>query len=187
MQAWLRRQLLAELRLEEARTGGHVVRDHRGWKTDEEYKVIGMWLVHVLPALDRGAAIAVVDEPQRRRFAFAVERRRPAPLGDVQRVVSESGERDAEWHDPLVAALQKVTLHEPGGSVALDGIGYRVEVCTRALSSVIEFTNPRTPGARRLEAAMVAALRSIGDIAGSNLIADYLAVWDRYAAGAALR
>jgi hypothetical protein len=159
--------------------GSHVVRDDRGWK-DGAFDVLGLWLVHVEPAFDPVAALAVVDPPECKRFAFAMERLRPAPLGDVESVVSESGQLPAKWHDLVAAALQSVNLREARSGAVLDGIWYRLEVHVRALSSTIEFGNPRNPGIRRLEAAMIGAARGIGEVAGSELLTEYLAVWESY-------
>jgi hypothetical protein len=174
---WLRERLLDALGLNEIRIGNH--RQHAQDDTEgASLRVDAVWFAYVAPAFDPAASFVVVEEPGRRRFAFALTQQRESPIGLVWSIATESGPLPDTWQDPMTAALQHAPLYErPAAGIILDGISYGIEIQTGAMRSKLRFGNPRTAGAALVEKALLDALRSLAEVAGSALIADYVEVW----------
>jgi hypothetical protein len=185
--------------LEQLNTGRHVRRDERGWiMRDENNRIVdaltvqALWLAEIRPAFMDIACLAMLTTEHHRLGLFAIETHPWAaeypphmmPIVPPTMVCTGPIALDAEWADPVSAALRQLEgwSSDPPACVTLDGIGYTLFAENWDAQLAIEFSNPGRPWLVVLEDALLRAARMLAAKDSKGVIAPYVDGWTPYAA-----
>lgn len=157
-------------------TGRHTINDKDGHVLSKRW-VLGIWLAYISPSFEPPAALAVVyDDKECIRGALTFSES-DMPFRDLTTVCAEF---PRGWSDPVTNILQNVNLFDLNGGMALDGIGYLLQIDTNACEVALDFSTPQTPAMIDLESAMFEAAQEIVKSSNGAQENNFLNIWAGY-------
>lgn len=172
----LNQQIFSALKLEGFSTGWHTIDDKDGGEASKHW-VRGLWMAYVSPSFEPPAALAMAyDDKQCVRGALTFSES-DTPFRDLTTICVEF---PRDWSDPVTNALQNINLFDLNGGMALDGIGYLLQVDTNACEVALDFSTPQTPAMIDLESALFEAAQEIVKSSNGAQENNFLNIWARY-------
>ncbi len=156
--------------LEQLRTGRHIVRDNRGWKTGA-IAVRELWIVEIKPTFRDHSCLAMVHTDHGRNAYFCVSQ---------QSTVLLLGPFGVDWPDPVEEVLQRFNLWSARNEISIDGIAYSFFVDTGDVQLAASFINPRTTALVSLEKAFLHVATTLSANDSTNVVKEYLQDWVPY-------
>ncbi len=156
--------------LERLRTGRHIIRDKRGWKTSS-ITIRGLWIVEIKPTFRDRGCLAMIHTDHGRNAYFCIPQESNVLLIGPFRV---------DWPDPIEEVLQHFDLWSARNEISIDGIAYSFFVDTGDVQVAASFINPRTTALVSLERAFLRVATALSTNDSTNVIKEYLQGWVPY-------
>jgi len=149
----LEKEIASRFGLESLRSGGHTIRNDKGWR-DNEIEIDYIWLIFFEPAFSENGGIINIKykESQFREIKNAEKLEKAIfSLSDKHKILSFYKEEESENFSNLLQAFNKLDLFEQNKGITLDGISYRIKLFTMNTVVTIDLNNPNHESWRELE------------------------------------
>lgn len=149
----LESELANRFRIEEFRSGGHTIRDQRGWR-ENEIQINYIWLITFDRAFfGKGGILGIKYEASQFREIKNIEK-----LVKTIFSIDEKGEIESIYEEEeqtnfsqIAQKLNQVDLLEANKGITSDGIIYRIKFVSMNIKTTIEVNNPNHESWRNLE------------------------------------
>jgi hypothetical protein len=166
----------------------HFIR--RGDSAPEEFFPDRCWAITAMPSFHSWGMFAVFEGRMRVRCAFVCRGDMPDKPG-LDFVVADALFEAAGWSDPVVELLSRcAAAPEPDRSLpegqfwaTADGIGYALQVETRAVSTQLRFSNPREAYYRTLARAANDLAKKVSREIRHPQVSSFVNTWEGYIRG----
>lgn len=149
----LENELANRFRIKKFRSGGHTLRNERGWR-ENEIKIDYIWLITFDRAFfGKGGIIGVKYEENQFREIRNIDKlvKSIFSIDDKGKIESIYEEEERTNFSKIIQELNKIDLLEANKGVTLDGIIYRIKLVSMNIETIIEVNNPNHESWRNLE------------------------------------
>lgn len=167
--------------VEDLRSGRHILRNERGWRTGE-VTVSYAWRVIVTPSFHDPCLLTVVrtvDTEFRGKTASGFLRAGIAIMSRETKGLRQAVAVDIDA-DPVFSAIGSVDLRASSDSLWLDGIGYELHTDFTPCRASLHFSNPTVQCFRNIEDSMLAVAGQVANASSESTISGCVKTWRGY-------